>query len=130
MSTHFSHLMDVASRFQWSAVRAYHGRIFKALDKEPPPGQLISHASKQGFSFHPKSYHIAFLLLTLHPDVLPDVGRKNWSAKIGTFLPAVFPALMTAHITALFARHQITKPLLVPNTIALSPALGIIPALD
>ena len=130
MSTHLSHLMDVASCFNGQLLGLITGEFSRSLNKEPPPGQLISHASKQCFSFHPKSYPMALLLLILHPDVLPDMGRKNWSAKIGTFLPAVFPALMTTHITALFSSHQITKPLLVPNTIALRPALGIIPALD
>ena len=33
MSTHLCHLMDLASRFQWSAVRAYHERILKALEQ-------------------------------------------------------------------------------------------------
>ena len=129
MSTHLSHFMYLASSFQWSAVRLITGEFSRPLNKEPLPGQLISHASKQGFSFHPKSYPMT-LLLTLNPDVLQDEGRKNWSTKIGTFLPAVFPALMTTHITALFANHPITKPLFVPNTTALPPALGGIPALD
>ena len=31
MSTHLSHLMDLASHFQWSAIRAYDRRILKAL---------------------------------------------------------------------------------------------------
>ena len=45
------------------------GELSRLSNKEPPHGQLILHASKQGFSFHLKSYPMA-LLLTLHPDVL------------------------------------------------------------
>ena len=33
MFTQLSHFMDLASRFQWSAIRAYHGRILKALEQ-------------------------------------------------------------------------------------------------
>ena len=32
-SNHLSHLMDLVNRFQWSVIRAYHGRILKALEK-------------------------------------------------------------------------------------------------
>ena len=33
MLAHLSHLMDLASRFQWPAVRAYHARVLKALEQ-------------------------------------------------------------------------------------------------
>ena len=31
MLSHLSHLMDLASRFQWAAVRAYHAHVLKAI---------------------------------------------------------------------------------------------------
>ena len=33
MLAHLSHLMDLASRFQWPAVRAYHARVLKAMEQ-------------------------------------------------------------------------------------------------
>ena len=33
MLNHLSHLMDLASRFQWPAVRAYHARVLKAMEQ-------------------------------------------------------------------------------------------------
>ena len=33
MLSHLSHLMDLASRFQWAAVRAYHARVLKAIEQ-------------------------------------------------------------------------------------------------
>ena len=33
MLAHLSHLMDLASHFQWPAVRAYHARVLKALEQ-------------------------------------------------------------------------------------------------
>ena len=33
MLAHLSHLMDLASRFQWPAVRAYHARVIKAMEQ-------------------------------------------------------------------------------------------------
>ena len=33
MLAHLSYLMDLASRFQWPAVRAYHARVLKAMEQ-------------------------------------------------------------------------------------------------
>ena len=55
--------------FNGQLIELITGEFSRLSNKEPPHGQLISHTSKQGFSFHPKSYPMA-LLLTLHPDVL------------------------------------------------------------
>ena len=33
MLSHLEHLMDLASRFQWPAVRAFHSRVLKAIEQ-------------------------------------------------------------------------------------------------
>ena len=33
MLSHLSHLMDLASRFQWTAVRAFHSHVLKTIEQ-------------------------------------------------------------------------------------------------
>ena len=92
MSTHLSHLMDLASCFQWSAVRAYHGQILKALEQRTTtwsadftrfqtgllfPSQELPH----GPPFNPK------------PRRAVRHGQKELVCKDWNFLACSFPCL-------------------------------------
>ena len=96
MLAHLSHLMDLASRFQWPAVRAHHARVLKAMEQAPRLGIRIYTAFKQA-SFCPLR---KFLHASFH-QLLQAIREKPGSPSVETGTSALVDShvLQVAFIT-------------------------------
>ena len=120
MFDHLYTLMDLATRFQWSAVRAFHGRILRALEA-PFLGNQIFLASKL-VSFCPPKNFLSMPLSHAQPKLLIGILL----AVLGIFLPSNYLAHKIIHTSALFAKRVTIRQLTATSIVVLLIVLGLI----
>ena len=104
MFDHLYTLMDLATRFQWSAVRAFHGRILRALEQGSVSWQSDFSRFQVGL-FCPLKNVLSMSLSHAQPKLLIGILL----AVLGIFLPADYLAHKIIHTSALFAKRVTHK---------------------
>ena len=121
MFDHLCTLMDLVTRFQWSAVQAFHGRILHALEQ----GSVSWQSDFSHFQVG----------LFLPSQELPVYASKSRSTKAAdrdcpcracNFSSCRLPAHKIIHTSALFAKRVTIRQLTAASIIVLLLVLGLI----
>ena len=113
MFDHLYILMDLATRFQWSAVWAFHGCILRALEQGSVSWQSdfsrfqvgLFLSSQVGLFLSLPSWSLSVFLSMPLSHAQPKLLIGILLAVLGTFLPANYLAHKIIHTSALFAKR-------------------------